>query len=368
MSKRIYVCLGLFLLGILALEGFAQTLERENKMQKELTGLAQKNNDSPFGVLEFLHWNHAWNNYKYPSREDLEKVIKLIKEAGVGWIRMDFVWGDIEPEPQKFDFNKYDLIVDLLAKNEIKILGILHYSTDWASSCGRWNCPPADTKLFVNYISKVIGRYKDKVKHWEIWNEPDSHIYWATQDGLKGYCSLLKEVYIAAKEVDPECKILNGGLAGGISSVNHLYDNGAKDYFDILNLHIFESPIYADSIKRVLSFFKLARKIMARNGDAQKELWVTEIGCPGVKKGLNVKNWWMGKNPSEPQQAQWLKDAYTQLLRQGYAHKIFWAFFRDCKNHWGNGIDYFGLVRWDYSTKPSFFSYQKCVKEWNKSQ
>jgi hypothetical protein len=68
MSKRIYACLGLFLLGILAGGGFAQTLERENKMEKELTGLAQKNNDSPFGVLEFLHWNHVWNNYKYPCK------------------------------------------------------------------------------------------------------------------------------------------------------------------------------------------------------------------------------------------------------------------------------------------------------------
>lgn len=323
---------------------------------------------SPFGVLEFLHWSHSWNNYKYSSCEDLIKVVALMKEANVGWVRMDFLWEDIELEQGRFNFDKYNYIVDLLTKNNIKILGVLNYSVSWASSSGQWNYPPKDNKLFVNYAAKVIERYKDKVKYWEVWNEPDSHIYWSAQDGLKSYCILLKDVYVAAKKIDPECKILNGGLANGIASVNHLYDNDTKDYFDILNLHIFESPLNSGSIKRVLAFPKLAKKIMVRNGDTHKKLWITEIGCPGVKRGLKVKNWWMGKNPSERQQALWVKDVFTELLKQGYVDKIFWAFFRDCKKHWDNGIDYFGIVRWDFSCKPTFFTYQSCVKEYKESK
>ncbi len=358
MIKRIYFCLALSLLGIFVLRGFAQNLEGQDSIAME----------SPFGVLEFLHWNHSWNNYKYSSEEDLLKVVALMKEAGVGFVRMDFLWEDIEPSPGKFDFNKYDYIVDLLTRNKINILAILNYSSDWASSCGKWNCPPMDNKLFVNYVTRVIERYKNKVRYWEIWNEPDSHIYWSMQDGLKTYCVLLKDVYVAAKKVDPQCRILNGGLANGIASVNHLYDNGAKDYFDILNLHIFESPLHTDSIKRALVFPKLARKIMARNGDNNKELWITEIGCPGVEKRLKAKSWWMGNNPNERQQALWVKDVFTELLKQGYVNKIFWAFFRDCKGHWNNGIDYFGLVRWDFSRKPAFFFYQKCFENWRKSK
>ena len=146
---------------------------------------------------------------------------------------MDFLWQDIEPEEGNFKFDKYDQIVELLAKNNIHILGILNYSVGWAALCGEWNCPPKDNALFVKYATKVIGRYKEKVKHWEVWNEPDSQVYWSKQDGLKSYCALLKDVYIAAKKVDPDCKILNGGLANGLAYVNKLYDNGAKDYFDI---------------------------------------------------------------------------------------------------------------------------------------
>lgn len=345
-----------------------EILRREN-MDKDLAYLNEINLKNPFGVLEFLHWNHSWNNYKYPGNRDLEKAISLMQEAGVGWVRLDFLWEDIETQEGKFDFAKYDNIVKLLRDKGIHILGILHYSTNWASSCGEWNCPPKDNKIFVNYAGKVIQRYKDRVKYWEVWNEPDSAVYWKQQDSLKSYCGLLKEVYLAAKKIDPDCKILNGGIANGLASINHLYDNGAKDYFDILNLHFFASPLHGKNARKaVASYPKLAYKIMLRNGDANKKIWITEIGCPGVKPGLEVNNWWMVKNPDERQQAEWAKDIYTELLKNPQVEKIFWAFFRDTKKHWDNGVDYFGLVRWDYSAKSSFKAYKKCYQEWKKNK
>ena len=323
-----------------------------------------ENINNPFGVLEFLHWNHSWNNYKYSCNRDLEKSISLMQQAGVGWVRLDFLWSDIEPQRGNFDFTKYDCIVGLLRAKGIHILGILHYSTDWASACGKWNCPPSENKLFIKYATRVIQRYKGQVKYWELWNEPDSPTYWNQQDGLKSYCALLKEVYIAAKQVDPECKILNGGIANGASSVNHLYDNGAKDYFDILNVHFFQNPLHPGAIKAVENYPKLVYKIMQRNGDGNKKIWITEIGCPGVKRGISADNWWLGKNPSERKQAEWLKDVYTKLLKDPHVEKIFWAFFRDTKNHWNNGVDYFGLIRWGFSRKPSFYAYQECFRQW----
>jgi hypothetical protein len=343
------------LLAALLMLGFSLEVKAGDAREKDL------NMQNPFGVLEFLHWNHSWNNYKYSSAKELEKAVQLMREAGVGWVRLDFLWSDIEPRQGEFEFGKYDYIVDLLRQNNIQVLGILHYSTDWASSCGKWNCPPFDNGVFVNYASKVISRYKEKIKHWEIWNEPDSPTYWKEQDGLKSYCALLKDVYIAAKKIDPDCKILNGGLAQGLASVNRLYDNGAKDFFDILNIHIFENPLNAGSIKAVAAYPRLAYKVMSRNNDAKKKIWVTEIGCPGVKRGLRVKNWWMGKNPNERQQAEWLRKIFTELLKNEAVEKVFWAFLRDCNRHWDNGIDYFGLLRWNFSKKPAFKAYKESV-------
>lgn len=339
------------------------------KSDKDLIKLNKINMNNPFGVLEFLHWNHSWNSYKYSGNPDLEKAISLMHSAGVGWVRLDFLWEDIEPVEGNFDFAKYDNIVKLVRNKGIHILGILHYSANWASSCGKWNCPPKDNKVFVKYATQVIQRYKSHVKYWELWNEPDSSTYWKQQDGLKSYCALLKDVYIAAKKTDPECKILNGGLANGLSSINHLYDNGAKDYFDILNLHFFQNPLFGNNaIKAIAAFPKLAYKVMARNGDINKKIWITEIGCPGVARRLETANWWLGKNPNEAQQAKWVRDVYAELLKNPQVEKIFWAFLRDTKGHWGNGVDYFGLIRWDYSRKPSFKSYQECFEKWKISK
>lgn len=361
--NKIFCSLAVILLTFSALP--AAEILREGNMKNNSVNLSKANFDNPFGVLEFLHWSHAWNNYKYASNRDLNESIALMQSAGVGWIRLDFLWEDIEPAEGKFDFAKYDNIVNLLKDKGIHILGILHYSANWASSCGEWNCAPKDNALFVNYASQVIRRYKDQVKYWELWNEPDSATYWKQQDSLKSYCVLLREVYLAAKKIDPDCKILNGGIANGLGSINHLYDNGAKDYFDILNIHFFQSPLLGkNAIKAVASYPKLAYKIMTRNGDAHKKIWITEIGCPGVKPVLDVNNWWMGKNPTERQQAEWVKEVYTELLKNSQVEKIFWAFFRDTKKHWNDGTDYFGLVRWDYSAKPSFKAYQECFLEW----
>ena len=324
------------------------------------------NMDNPFGVLEFLHWNHDWNNYKYPSSKEIEKALKLMKAAGIGWVRVDFLWQDIEPKPDEFNFDKYDRIVELAAKYGINILGILDYTTDWASSCGQWNCPPEYNELFVKFSVKTAARYKGKVNYWEIWNEPDSGTYWVPQDGLKSYCSLLKNVYIALKKVNPECIILNGGLANGLASVNRLYDNGGKNYFDILNIHYFGSPLRKNAIKGVIAYPKLCRKVMARNGDGEKKIWITEIGCPGVRRGEKAENWWAGDNTAESEQALWVSEVYNQLLKNNSCDKIFWAFFRDTKKHWDNGVDYFGLIRWDFSKKPSFNAYKKCYQNWKK--
>ena len=324
--------------------------------------------ENPFAVLEFLHWNHEWNNFQYPGRPELEKAAKLLTEAGVGMVRIDFLWNDIEREPDKLDYAKYDMIVDVMSAHGIALLGLLDYTVEWDSPGGAWNVPSKNTANFVRYATRVVERYKGKVKHWELWNEPDSPVYWKDQDGLVSYCSLLKDVYQAVKKIAPHCVVTNGGLANGLSGVNRLYDQGAGKYFDVLNIHIFESPYDSQAIKRAQAYIQCCRKVMDRNGDAAKKIWVTEIGCPGVKKGVTVADWWQGKNPDESLQAEWVTKVYDALLKEPRVEKVFWAFFRDTNQHWKNGVDYFGLVRNDFSLKPAFDAYKEAHERWLKQR
>lgn len=364
MNKRIY--LFIFLVCFLSLTlktiAIAQGSARDNGTGKELMNLKNKSNDSPFGVLEFLHWNHGWNNYKYPDKGSLKKAIALMKEAGVGWVRMDFLWEDTEPEKGKLNFEKYDYIVDLLTQNNIGVLGLLSYSASWAGPS--WNSPPYEDESFVRYVYNVISRYKDKVKYWEIWNEPDDEQYWIPQDGMVRYTELLKKVYLKAKQADPECRILNGGLSKTITlSLKKIYKNDGKGYFDILAIHPFVNPLNEADVARVKGLYSGCKKIMQDNGD-DKKIWFTELGAPGVQSPSQSNSWWMGMSPTEEQQAAWVKRIYSEILPElPDCDKIFWAFFRDCNNYWNNGIDYFGLLRWDFSKKPAFNAYKKSVNQ-----
>jgi hypothetical protein len=334
-------------------------LKPQDRPPKDSGQVRMARQDSPYGVLEFLCWHHPWNNNHYPSRSSIERSVTLMKKCGIGMVRMDFLWQDIEPAAGALDFALYDYIVDTLTRYNIAVLGVLSYHADWASPEKRWNVPSADHSPFVGYCEKVCRRYKDRVKFWEIWNEPDSNIYWEPQDGLVGYARLLRAAYAALKHADPLCSVLNGGLSAGLDSVDRLYANGAKDCFDIMNIHAFEAPAGQDSIAHVVSFVKAAAGVMDRNGDARKKIWVTEIGCPGVKAGTKVPDSWLGENPTELQQASWVTQVYLEVLALDRVDKVFWAFFRDTNNHWKNGTDYFGLIRNDFSLKPAFRAYQE---------
>lgn len=353
-KKSVAIVFVLICLGFAAMHGYADGIGNRT---------AEDGRD-PFGVLAFLSWNHQWNNYMYSDR-DLEKAIKLIKEAGVTFVRLDMMWSDIEPSEGRFEFARYDRIVSLLKENGIGILGLLCYTVDWAGPA--WNGPPDENRTFVNYTAKVIGRYKDKIKHWEVWNEPDDEQYWKPQDKMVRYTSLLRDVYVEAKRVDPSCKILTGGLSKSIVlSLRRIYKNGAGRYFDILAIHPFVNPLNRENVKLVKGNYIGCKRIMRENGD-DKKIWITEIGCPGVKAPDRSNAWWFGTSPTEEEQAAWVKKFYTEILPgMPDCEKAFWTDFRDTKDHFRNGIDYFGLVRWDFSEKPAFAAYKEAVGWWKK--
>jgi len=320
-----------------------------------------RDSDNPFGVLDFLIWNHDWNYYHYDTVEKIEYSAKLMKEAGVGFVRMDFLWYDIEPKPGVFDFSRYDKIVDILNDNGIKILGILHYNPSWDNK--PWNKAPRPI-LYTNYACKTVDHFKDRVKYWEIWNEPNDPEFWMPQDEMEAYSKLLKMVYPAIKRVDPSAKILVGGLTNTIDeSLRRLYSRGCKNYFDIVNIHPFADPVSEDGASNIHNLYEDIRKTMKRYGDNNKKIWITEIGCPGIKKPSRRLSWWLGKGLNEEQQAEWVKKIYTECLKWENVDKVFWAFFRDTDRFFKSAVDYFGLISYDFKKKPSYRAYKKIAKK-----
>ncbi len=319
-----------------------------------------RDSESPYGVMDFLAWDHEKFNHHYRP-EDVEKSAALMHEAGVGFVRFDFLWDDLEPTPGKFNFAKYDQLVDTLSKQGIRILAILAYNHH-ASGKG-WNCAP-DLLQYCKYARTVVNHFKKRIRHWEIWHEPDNPAFWQPQDDMHAYVQLLKHVYPLLKAEDPTCIVHLGGISRSLPmSLRHVYEKGGKTFFDVLNIHPFANPASEGALDAIRHMHKFVLKVMSQYGDGNKPIWFTEIGCPGMADPSSSKNWWLGANPTETVQADWITKIYGELPRWQNVKKIFWCFFRDTQDHFQCGSDFDGLIRNDFLKKPSFDAYQKMATQ-----
>lgn len=315
-----------------------------------------RDNSSPYGVLAFFAWNHDWNNHHYPSIDTVKRDIDLMTVAGVGFVRTDFLWMDLEPRQGQFDFERFDTIVNALRDAHIGILGTLEYNPVWRN--GQWNDPP-DPALYEAYTRTVVRHFKDRVRYWEIWNEPDHAAYWSPQDELSAYSALLKRIAPVIREEDPTAKVVLGGLAKDWPfNLRRIYKKAGKESFDIVNIHPFVNPLDKNAQNTLRGIYIAVQRVMKEFGDETKPLWATEIGCPGVRAHTDKNSWWMGPSPTEEEQAAWVRSVYTVSLAQPGVQKVFWAFWRDT-DHFKDGVDNFGLVDQEAKKKPAFLAYQE---------
>ena len=318
--------------------------------------------DTPYGIGTFLSWNHEWNNYMYKNEEEIDKSVKILKDLGISIVRNEFSWNEIEVTKGTFNFERYDYIVKVCQQNNIEILGILGFTAPWTGQ--QWNSAPQDEALFLNYVETVVNRYKDSIKYWEFWNEPDSPIYWNPQDDMKAYTDLLKKVYTAIKKVNPSAVVVLGGLTQTpYFSLKRILSYGGGNYFDVFNFHPYSNPQNNEGIKRITSLLNNITKELDKK-NLNKKIWISEIACPGTNQSDSCA-WWIGECQNENQQAEFLKEVYSLLTTHENMEKIFWSMFRDT-DHFKDGIDYFGLIRWDYTPKPAYSTYKQIIENWDK--
>jgi len=253
-------------------------------------------NVNPYGANFFLdreveHWKQ-------------ERTLDMARAAGVGWIKQLFSWEEIEPQHKgTFDWAKYDRIVDLAEQYGLQIIARLDRPPDWtrqASTAGaetsRFSTrPPDDLADYGDFVFEFVRRYKGRVRHIQIWNEPNLTAEWGFQrvDAV-AYTRLLEVAYRRAKEADPDVVVLSAPLAITLEDAsmrgNHndlvfleqMYQAGAGDFFDVLSANAFglDLPPEDPPDPNVLNFrrVELQRQIMERCGDEKKPIWINEYG------------------------------------------------------------------------------------------
>jgi hypothetical protein len=302
---------------------------------------------------------------RWPDWGTFDRPAAALADTGAAWDREDFVWGLIEPREGQFNWTATDRIVDSLRAKGINILGIISYSSSWATPAKQDDNQPSavsfyppDNSKYYWFVRNLVTRYKGKVTHWEVWNEPNSNLFWKPVPDARAYAELLKTAYKAVKDADPNAKVLNAGFAGNaIPFLDEMFANGAANSFDIFAIHTYAVPVDAGQardesrpeVHKIVEVELNKYRAYLQRHKLNKPIWVTEVGWPANDWQLN-----------EQSQADYLSQAFAQILASGLAEKVFWYSFKD---EGPNGSQSWGLTAWGKGftdlapRRPSFAAY-----------
>lgn len=213
--------------------------------------------------------------------------------------------------------------------------GILKWSTGTLSSL-----PVNDLEGWRRYVTAQVTRFKGRVKHWEVWNEPPN---FTADKSPASYAKIVAAAFDAAKAVDPTVQI---GLAAKSNHVNYLAETiaaGAKDKFDFVTLHPYEvvSMLPVGWEGPFMGIVPRVRQMLQATNPAKKAVpvWFTEVGIPASSPATG------GVGPE--MQADVLTKVYTMAIAQGVA-RTYWFDPRDSE-----GLS-MGLTAADGTKRPAF--------------
>ena len=172
-----------------------------------------------------------------PEEAELEALAAGL--CGAKILRTDFAWGRIQPQRDRWNFSVYDRLVDVFGRNGVELQCLLGYSVPWAVPAsykpknpevkGRPGLPDYDD--FAKFAGTVADRYKDRIRYFEIWNEPD--LIGFANFSAESYMELLRRGYGAVKKAAPEAKVMNGGIAA-VHTNNSGRPNHNNGLFELL--------------------------------------------------------------------------------------------------------------------------------------
>ncbi|MFO7902130.1 MAG: beta-galactosidase [Planctomycetota bacterium] len=239
--------------------------------------------DSIFGM------NHA---YGWPF------LLQLAKQAGLTWYRdWSVKWHEVQPKRGRFDFSGTDPQIDRVIEEGLNLDIMFPFpSCDWTTTAHmaairkaeandyrhrvmRYACAPNNERDFRNYIARSVRHYRNRIRHYQIFNEPVyTHYSLPKRLGyeVKDYIHWMN---LAADTIrsEQEDAVIIGGMGSWASSgwTHEFVRSGGLAKVDILDLHNY--PVTADPEGYEPDIAELSR-IMKERGQP-RPMWITEYGC-----------------------------------------------------------------------------------------
>lgn len=226
----------------------------------------------------------------YPEETTTIEIIRndmeLLKRSGIGLLRISFGWDGIETEKDKYYWGFWDDYVRIAVDEYgITLIPYICYTPQWNStgdSTNFWNHIPIDFDQFGEFVGILVNRYKDWIKSWELWNEPDIDAYWSGT--VEEYSKLLKIGAQAVRKADPNALVVCGGLAHDPDFTLALFrDHGISPYVDVVNIHSYYETWNGLPLENIVGYVEAIADIINRYGNRQA-LWMAEVGYSTFRK------------------------------------------------------------------------------------
>ena len=292
-----------------------------------------------------------------------EPVYPFLAELGAKWARVQTGWSRCEPAKGKYDFRWLDGIVDRLRAMGIQPWFNLGYGnqlyTPEATNQFAVGWAPLWTEearqAWLRFVRALAEHFRDRVRHWEIWNEPNHKNFWKPHKANAAeYVKFVSMTAPVIRQSVPGAKIV-GPAVWSPTYFRACFDSGLGELVDKVSYHWYR----ASPEHKYEAAVAGCREVLAEH-NLDLPLWQGESGCPSQTSGIGAMN----KYPwTEALQARWvvrrtLSDLRLRVELSSYFHAVDMLYPNPDGTPDGR-LNSKGLIRRsNYTPKPSYFAYQ----------
>ncbi|MFG0248521.1 MAG: endo-1,4-beta-xylanase [Phycisphaeraceae bacterium JB051] len=269
---------------------------------------------------------------------------------GVDVMRGSMTWGSVNPAKDVWKWEKMDRIVELYKQQNVEIQYIFAYTPRWATTGDpnskdwlAWSRATPQLEPWKEYIAASTSRYKDDIRFWELWNEPDLGFFRGTPEE---YVQMCKVAYPILKQNAPKATMLSGGWSAANRNpgfIENVLSQNA-DTYDILALH---GHGFFGSYQKIID----VRWGQLRNQYAKgKPFYANETGLSSPGDTIQA----------DTQQAVELVRKITFTMGRG-AMAYNWYDLRHDGDSPNDHEHRYGMITRDFQAKPAYMAYNTLI-------
>lgn len=314
------------------------------------------------------------------SMWDANQAWPVLDALGVKWARVQTGWARTEKQAGVYDFAWLDEIVDKLIARGVQPWLSISYGNPVYTKTMNTSVPgvspnyegcnefgvgfppihtPEERQGWQNYVRELVRHFRNRIIHYEVWNEPDLLSFWKCQPGAADYVELVRLTAEPLRAEQPGAKLIGGAIAWGMTvwSLKFMEDcfrAGLHELIDIITYHGYKSVPERHSAQEIAAFKHLVGKhkpsLAYWQGEAGVQSKVPSVGNAGALSTMKL---------SEDIQARMLLRRTLLELHNGCAMSSYFH-MADFAHYAGDRRTYhYGLVRLeDGSPKPAFHALQ----------